>query len=127
MAEEMRQDDTSILDTDRLFRRVTSNQLVPCQDGSSRPSSSVFKHLEMSVNIESLMIEQGRPPEDTLRNYPGEFLVSITALSVRQHRLPIIKDTQPPNDPAHGLVLGKKKDSFANAMCRNYTWIVAPL
>jgi hypothetical protein len=27
----------------------------------------------------------------------------------------IVKDTDPPNDPAHGLVLGKKKGSFANA------------
>ncbi|MGH8575668.1 MAG: hypothetical protein ACREXX_19340 [Gammaproteobacteria bacterium] len=37
----------------------------------------------MSVNIESLMIQQGRPPEDTLTGYPGEYLTSIIAGDVR--------------------------------------------
>lgn len=126
MAEDQRFDDPSIPNTDRLFRRVAVNQLVPCEDGSHRPSSSVFKHKEMSVNIESLMIEQGRSPEDTVSNYPGEFLTSISAMDVRQHKHPIVKDTDPPSDPAHGLVLGKKKDSFANAMIRAHKWIIAP-
>jgi hypothetical protein len=80
----------------------------------------------MSVNIESLMIEQGRPPEDTLTDYPGDFLTSIIAGDVRQLGYPIIKDTAPPNDPAHGLVLGRKRESFANAMVRSHKWIVAP-
>jgi hypothetical protein len=80
----------------------------------------------MSVNIESLMIEQGRPPEDTLTGYPGEYLTSIIAGDVRAHGLGVVKKTQPPHDPAHGLVLGKKKDSFANAMVRSHQWIVPP-
>lgn len=80
----------------------------------------------MSVNVESLMVEQGRPPADTLRNRPNDYLTSIVAGNVRKFQLPIVKDTEPPNDPAHGLVLGKKKDSFANAMVRTHIWIVAP-
>ena len=78
------------------------------------------------MNIESLMIEQKRLPEDTLASYPDEYLTSIVAANVRAHGLPIVKDTEPPNDPAHGLVLGKKKDSFANAMLRSHQWVVAP-
>jgi hypothetical protein len=126
MADDLRQDDLTITNDDRLFRRVRSNQLIPEPDGSQRPSSAVFKVLELSVNIESLMIQQGRMPEDTLTNYPGEYLTAITAGQVRAHGHPIIKDTEPPNDPAHGLVLGKKKDSFANAMKRQHQWIVPP-
>jgi hypothetical protein len=119
-------DDPSIPNSDRLFRRVRPNQLRTEPDGSQRPTSAVFKSLELSVNIETLMIEQGRPPEDTLANFPNEFLTSITAENVRARGYPIVKDTAPPNDPAHGLVLGRKKDSFAAAMARTHQWIVAP-
>lgn len=128
MADQTRPDDATILDSDRLFRRVRANQLVPLPDGSFRPASSVFKDTELSVNIESLMIEQGRPPEDALTGYEGASLTAITASAVRQRgsQFPIVKDTGPGHDPAHGLVLGKKPDSFANAMVRAHQWIVAP-
>jgi hypothetical protein len=126
MPNETEEDDPSIPDTDRLFRRVPPNQLEPLDDGSWRPNSSVFKHTRMSVNIESLMVEQGRPPEDTLTDYPGHFLTSIVARDVRARGHPIVKSTEPPNDPAHGLVLGKKKGSFANAMLASHRWVVAP-
>lgn len=127
MAEDERIDDVSIPNTDRLFRRVPVNQLSPNDDGTQRPSSAVFKTTELSVNIESLMIEQGRPPEDSLRNYPTEYLTSIIVSDARSFGCyPIIKDNEPPNDPAHGLVLGKKKGSFANEMVRTHKWIVEP-
>jgi hypothetical protein len=126
MSNETQEDDLSIPDTDRLFRRVPPNQLEPLEDGSWRPSSSVFKHPELSVNIECLMVEQRRPPEDTLTGYPGHYLTSIVARDVRAKGYPIVKDTGPPNDPAHGLVLCKKKSSFANAMLASHQWIVAP-
>ena len=93
MAEDARADDTTIPNTDRLFRRVRENQLVKLDDGSRRPSSAVFKDATMSVNIESLMIEQGHPPEDTLTGYPGEYLTCIIAGDVRAHGLRIVKQT----------------------------------
>ena len=100
MAEDSRVDDLTILATDRLFRRVTARQLVKLPDGTKRPSSVVFKATEMSVNIESLMVAQGRLPEDTLTKYPAEYLTSLIAGRVRAHHYPIVKDTEPPNDPA---------------------------
>jgi hypothetical protein len=119
-------DDPNIPDIDRLFRRVRPNQLFTEPDGSQRPTSAVFKNPELSVNIESLMVEQGRPPEDALTNFPNEFLTSILAANVRAYRYPIVKDTAPPNDPAHGLVLGRKTNAFANAMVRTQHWIIPP-
>ena len=121
-----RRDDPTILNSDRLLRRVPPNQLYTEPDGSQRPTSAVFKNTELSVNIESLMIEQGRPLEDTLTNYPGAYLTSIGVGHVRNHGYPVVKDNEPPNDPAHGLVLGKKTSSFANAMVRAHHWIVPP-
>lgn len=127
MAEnELLNDDPSILDEDRLFRRVQQNQLVEMPDGKARPSSAVFKQTEMSVNIESLMRQQGRPPEETLTQYPDQYLTAIVAAEVRAKGYPIVKDTEPPNDPAHGLVPGEKKKSFANHMARTCVWIVPP-
>src|ERR1700733_293098 len=100
MADGPRKDDPTIANDDRLFRRIRPNQLIREPDGSHRPSSAVFKVFELSVNIESLMIQQGRPPEDTLTKYPGEYLAAIIAGQVRAHGYPIIKDTEPPSDPA---------------------------
>ena len=126
MADETRQDDPTIPSWDRLFRRVRPNQLFTEPDGFQRPTSAVFKNPELSVNIESLMADQGRSPEDTLTGFPGEYLTSIIAGQVRAHGCPIVKDCEPPNDPAHGLVLGKKTKTFANAMVRAHHWIVPP-
>ena len=119
-------DDSSILSEDRLLRRVPPNQLFTEPDGSQRPTSAVFRHDELSVNIESLMVEQHRRPEDALTGFPGDSLTAITAGDVRAFGYPIVKDIDPPNDPAHGLVLGKKTSSFANAIVRAHLWIVAP-
>jgi len=58
--------------------------------------------------------------------HPGEYLTSVTAGLVRDHGYPVVKDNAPPNDPAHGLVLGKKTGSFANAIVRAHQWIVPP-
>ncbi len=134
MAEGGRQDDPTILDEDRLFRRVQASpsQLVTEADGSRRPSSAVFKAIELSVNIESVMIAQGRAPEEMLSGTSASFITSIAAGTIRRYDIekkeshPIVRDAEPPNDPAHGLVLGKKSGAFANAMCRSHIWIVAP-
>lgn len=134
MADDPRLDDPTIPNGDRLFRRVqpSPNQLVTEPDGTQRPSSAVFKDPELSVNIESLMAEQGRSPEDALTGFRGHYLISILAGDVRRYDFergeshPIVKDTAPPNDPAHGLVLGKKTSAFANAMVRAHKWVGAP-
>jgi hypothetical protein len=123
---EPRQDDPTIPNHDRLFRRVRPNQMFTEPDGSRRPNSAVFKNDELSVNIESLMTHQGRQPEETLTDSPDECLTSIVAGDVRAFGYPIAKDGDPPNDPAHGLVLGKKTSKFANPMVRAHRWIVPP-
>ena len=134
MAEDLRPDDVTILNEDRLLRcvRPIPSQLVTEPDGSKRPSSAVFKDPELSVNLESAMLAQGRLPKETLSRFPGSCLTSITAGDVRGYDFekreshPIVRDTAPPNDPAHALVLGKKTNAFANAMRRSHKWIVEP-
>ena len=113
------------MDEERLLRWVTPNQLIP-EDGGLRVSSAAFKNPELSVIVESLMILQGRNPESLLDARPGFALTSIKAKEVRAFNLPIVLDCEPPEDPAHALVLGKKSNSFANAMKRCHVWIVPP-
>ena len=120
-----REDDKTILDADRLLRRISPQQIIR-ECGKVRPSSAAFKDKELSVNIESLMVEQCRELEESLAGHSGFSLASIRAGDVRKHNLPIVKDTDPPNDPAHGLVLGKKRGSFSKAMTLSCEWIVAP-
>lgn len=117
-----REDDLSIPNSDRLFRRLPPQFRVE-RDGKIRPSSSAFKNEELSVNLESLMGQIGRAPSDIATAHPKDALVSIVAGDVRHYKYPIVKDTDPPNEPDHGLVLGKKTDGFANAMVRSHVWI----
>jgi hypothetical protein len=132
MLEDARLDDPTILDDDRLLRRVAPNQWVNEPDGTIRPSSAVFKDPELSVNIDSMMTIQGRPPKEMLNAFPGYFLTSFAPGIVRQYDKekneshPIVRDTDAPNDPAHGLVLGKKTKSFANALVRAHKWLEPP-
>ncbi len=119
------EDDASILEEDRLLRRIPSTQVF-WEDGNPRPSSAAFKNTELSVYIESMMVAQQRPLEDALTNYPNEFLTAVRVEDVRKFPYPIVRDTEPPNDPAHGLVVGKKKNSFSNAMVRCHEWVVPP-
>ena len=54
-----------------------------------------------------------------------QHLTSLIAADVRSFGYPIVKDTAPPNDQAHGLILGKKSGSFKNKMAKELsTWIV---
>jgi hypothetical protein len=80
MPQPVYQDDASIRDEERLFRRVHLSQLVRDDDtGLARVSSGVFKNKELSVNIESILVKTGSSPGACLHNYRAHRLVSITA------------------------------------------------
>lgn len=122
--------DASIVDSEVLLRRLHPNWIVPGDGDRMRISSAAFKDEELSVQFESLLRRQGRPVEDALTGYPDYSLSSITARLARELGQRVVYDIQPPNDPAHGLVLGKKTKSVANRFAREARWVVpseAPL
>lgn len=124
------QNDASILDSEVLLRRLPPDWVVAGDQGRMKISSAAFKHDELSVQIESLLRQQGRPVEDALKGYPDNSLCSITAGLARELGQGVVYDTEPPNDRAHGLVLGKKTKSVANRFAREAKWVVpseAPL
>ena len=115
-------DDPAIADHEVLLRRLHADWVVPGDRGRMRITSAAFKNFELSILFLSLMEQQGRSKEDALKGDPDSSLCSVTAGLARQLEQGVIYDTEPPRDPAHGLVIGKKRQSIANAFARKAKW-----
>jgi len=90
-------------------------------------SSAAFKDEELSVNIESVMARDGRPPEDAVRNHPGYGLAAITAGHALSLNQAVARDPLP-EEPAHGVVYGQKKRGGIGGKLRDgATWVVTPV
>lgn len=128
MSQPVYQDDTSIRDEERLFRRVHVKQLVPDDDtGLARVSSGAFKDKDLSVQIESVLTESGRSAESCLRNYEAHKLVSITAANARQFNEAVCRDPLP-EEPSHGLVYGSKNNPrISNGISALAAWVIPPV
>jgi hypothetical protein len=100
--------------------------VVAGDEGRMLISSAAFEHDELSVQFESLLRQQGRPLSDVLREYPNNKLCSITAGLARGLGQGVVYDTQPPHDPAHGLVVGKKTKSVCKRFAREAKWVIPP-
>jgi hypothetical protein len=119
------QDDVSICDEERLFRRVHPTHLVRDEDsGTLRVSSAAFKDEELSVNIESILKLDGSAPEACLRKHPNHRLVAITAADARKFSQAVCRDPLP-EDRSHGLVYGlKKKPSIHQGLRSAAIWVI---
>lgn len=118
------QNDARIIDSEVLLRRLPPLWVVAGDQGRMKISSAAFRHDELSIQFESLLGQQGRPVEDALKGYPDNLLCSITAGLAHELGQGVVYDTEPPNDPAHGLVLGKKTKSVANRFAREAKWVI---
>jgi len=77
------EDDPNIPADERLFRRIPRTWVDWDEHGNAVISSAAFKDEELSINLESVMVRDARPPEDAVRNYPGYGLAAITAAHAR--------------------------------------------
>lgn len=110
MSQAAYQDDVSIGDDERLFRRVHIAQLVRDDDtGLARVSSGVFKDKELSINIESVLVMAGGSPAACLQNQRTHKLLFITAGNAREFKQAVCRDPLP-DDPSHGIVYGSKNN-----------------
>ena len=120
----MAKDDPSISNTEVLLRRLQPDWLVPGDHGRMRIASAAFKHEEMSILFLTLMHRQSRTSAEALGGYPDNSLCSIMAGLARELGQGVVYDLDPPNDPAHGLVIGKKTKSIANRFAREAVWVI---
>lgn len=123
-------DDKSIADTTELFRRINPEQIVQDDNtGERRPSSAAFNDSSdespMSVALGDTLQAAGRSPESTIASYPAWGLVAITARVARDCEQAIVRDPVP-EEPAHGLVAGKKTGGRKNTFKRAARWVVLP-
>jgi hypothetical protein len=119
-------DDPNIANTEVLFRGLRPEWIVPGNQGRMRIASAAFKNLEMSVLLESILQSQGRTVHDALNACPGVSLCSVTAGLARELGQIVVHDADPPQDPAHGLVIGKKTMPVANRFAREAVWRIPP-
>lgn len=121
------EDDLSIGSGVRLFRRVHLKQIVEDHDtGMGRVSSGAFRDKEMSVNIESILLKEGRDALYCLENRKEHKLVSLDPAVCRRHGQIVCVDALP-NDASHGLVVGNKSSRRINEGLRDSAaWVVPP-
>jgi hypothetical protein len=124
MSERKVTNDPEIADSEVLFRGLRDDWIVPGNHDRMRIASAAFKNEEMSVLIESVLRADGRTERDALQVCPGDALCSITASLARQPGQGVVHDADPPNDPAHGLVIGKNTSAVANRFAREATWVI---
>lgn len=111
MCQRVYQDDPTLPNEERLFRRVHLKQLVVDDDtGLARISSGAFRDKELSINIESVLQSEGKNLDACLKDHLAHKLVSITAGAARQHHQLVCRDPQP-KDLSHGLVYGSKNNT----------------
>ena len=121
------ENDPSIPNHERLFRRIPRTWVDWDEHGNAAISSAAFKDEELSINLESTMARDGRPPEDAIRSYPGYGLAAITAAHARSLQQAVARDPLL-EEPAHGVVYGQKKRGGIGGRLRDgAVWVVTPL
>jgi len=117
-------DDPTIENGDILFRGLQADWIVPGDDGRMRIASAAFKNEELSVLIRSVLMAAGRNENDAFDACPGVSLCSFTVGLARSLSQTVARDGDPPNDPAHGLVVGRKNKTVANRLAREAVWVI---
>jgi len=93
------EDNPSIADDERLFRRIPRTWINWDDQGNASISSAAFKDEELSINIESIMVRDGRLPADAICEYSGYGLAEITAAHDRSLNQVVASDPIA-NEPA---------------------------
>lgn len=127
------QDDTTILDDDRLIRRIPEHYLDPAT-GKQTVSSGAFQtpskgHGNLSVDIEKLMLANDVKPADFVITGNYVAAVTLTAGQLRNAELSIAKVPLDDN-PYHGEVGrsegGRLTKKQRRELKENCAWLVKP-
>jgi hypothetical protein len=118
------EDNESIANEETLYRRISVHYLVPDEDtGFARVSSGAFKHRELSVNLHSVLEQNGYSPDACLSAYPLERLVSLRAEAARSCNQALCRDPLP-DDLSHGLVYGNKNGKTPEKLTAASNWVI---
>ena len=79
----------------------------------------------MSIVLADLVAESGRGPEDVLLTHDGFALAAFAAGVARANAQGVAKDPLP-DQPAHGIVFGRKTGAVRRALAKASQWVIAP-
>ena len=121
------EDDASIAADTPCYRRINpTHHLVWDENrGCRRVSSGAFSDPEMSVALGDVLDALDRAPATVLDSFPDQFLVGFPTGVARHAGQRVIRDASP-EEPAHGLVLGKKGNPVRRVLAAASTWCVRP-
>lgn len=122
--------DTTISGEEVLWRRIPPWHVVFDKNlGRSRPKSSAFdNHTDgtpMSIFLASVVKQGKRDARDTLVNHEGFALAAVTAKLARDLDQCVCRDPLP-DEPAHGLVAGKKTKRVKKTFAKEARWEIKP-
>lgn len=121
-------DDPTVLDEDRLWRRVprTPQHIVWDENrGNHRVSSAAFDDDSDGEPMSVWLAAEAGSPSEMLRGHPNFGVVSLAVGVVRSRQQIVLRDPLP-GQPAHALVVGRKSDSVRREFARAARWIVLP-
>ena len=126
-------DDSSIQDTENLWRRIHPDYKTPDGNGGYRPSSKAFQNASQDVHDKlmtplgytfdpgmSVDIASETTVEDVLQGYPGHYLAEFTVGYARSLGQGVVRAPLP-KDAAHAVVLGNKKKA-KKKFSKKFTW-----
>jgi len=79
----------------------------------------------MSVVLANLVKRDDRGPRDALGGHEDFALAAITAGLARRCEQGVAREPRP-DEPAHGVVFGKKTDSVRKKFARQAEWVIPP-
>lgn len=118
-------DDLSIGHDEILWRRVTPDKILPTTRSDIPPPSNVFRSNAVKISVNRAILSS---VEATLKDYPDNSLVAVTAGAVRDAGCIVVSDPKEDN-PAHVLIIGKRPDGIlTKGECRNIansaSWVI---
>jgi hypothetical protein len=127
MADGQWSDDVSIPDDAVLWRRIPPWHVTyDWRQQRWRPSSAAFEDDPDGHPMSVVIGGTGRNPRDVLGATHADYGVwEITAGLARQYGQVVVR-APTPEEPAHALIVGKKRESTGKAFARGGQWAVRP-
>jgi len=124
------EDDLSIRDHIRLFRRIHPDWIVWDENlNCYRPSSQAFNDSKdgspMSVHREDILEGENREPGIVLAGFNDWALAALSAGTLRQNKQGIASDPLP-DDRSHALVFGPKPPKVRKRIAKASEWAIRP-
>lgn len=117
----MAEDDKSIQDPTRLYRRLHPVQVIwDANEGRVRASSAAFKDEFLSISLGDELERMGEGPAFAVRRHPQHSLGWITAHLARAQEQALVR-TPTEDDPSHGEAIGKKQGARSTVLAKNAT------